>query len=211
MKITGLTSLAFATVFGIGLMAPTQAEAGFHFPVGIVYSQGGHDAINRLADAYEADWSAQYGTVVTVDKINIPIGLTLDPYYEWNNGLGVGVDIGPTLFMEGTLKNAFGTSSDTKFSYIVPVGASVRYTLFRTKNISPYVRVGVRYPFAGGDNIGSPQPGPFVSLGVELWHTKRIGMAAEVGYDASEVKIESVQGSERTTFAGFTAGLSVVF
>lgn len=192
-------------------MASPRAKAGFKFPVGITYSQGAHNVINRLADAYQADWQAQYGGAVTVDKINIPIGLTLNPYYEWNNGLGVGLDVGPTLFMAGTLKDAFGGISDTKFSYIVPVGASVRYTFFNTKNISPYVRVGVRYPFAGGDDIGSPQPGPYASVGIEFWHSKSVGAALEVGYDASKVKITSVQGSKRTTFAGFTAGVSVVF
>lgn len=211
MKITGSTSLAFAALLGIGLMVPARAEAGFRFPVGIAYSQGGYNANDRLADAYQADWQAQYGNTVTVDKINIPIGLTFNPYYEWNNGLGAGIDIGPTLFMAGTLNYSYGGTADTKFSYIVPIGASVRYTLFRSKNISPYVRVGFRYPIAGGDNIGSSQPGPFASLGVEFWRTKRIGMAVEVGYDASEVKIESVQGSRRTTFAGFTAGVSAVF
>jgi hypothetical protein len=209
MKTRLMTSV-LATVVGMGIIASAQAQSGFHFPVGFAYTQGGHDVNSKLADAYQADWQAKYGPV-TEDRINIPLGLTFSPYYSWYNGFGAGLDLGPTLFMVGTLKNGFGSVDDTKFSYIIPIGADIRYNFFASHKVSPYVRVGVKYPIAGGDDIGSSQPGPFAAVGVEFWRTRRIGMAAEVGYDASKVKIESVQGSEHVTFAGFTAGLSVLF
>ena len=208
-----MARLALTIIGGLGFWNSVRADGGFHFPIGITYSQGGYDTINKLTDAYQADWEVKYGVKLDLNKVNIPVGLTFNPYYEWNNGLGLGLDLGPTLFMAATLQKSGygGTSQETKFSYIIPIGASVRYTFFRNDKISPYVRAGVRYPIAGGDNISSSQVGPFGALGVEILRTKRVGVAVEVGYDASKIKITSVKGSNQVTFAGLTAGLSVCF
>ena len=206
-----------AILIGLGLQQTTRAGS-FHFPVGISYASGIQDAADKLSDFYKQDgWD--------VDRITIPVGLTLNPYYEWDNGLGVGVSVGPTAFIFVDEKRnyygyGYGYSSDTtKFSYAVPVGGFVRYTLFRDRAVAPYIRAGVRYPLAGGDNLESSQVGPFGAVGVEFWRTKKVGMSIEVGYDASEIKVKytsppygnGINGSQKVTFGGFMAGLSVVF
>ena len=198
-------------LIGLGLQPSTQA-GDFHFPVGVSYASGIEDATDKLADFYRQDG-------YQVHQIDVPFGLTLNPYYELNNGLGVGVSVGPTAFIDVDEKRYYetGPSSDnTKFSYAVPIGGFVRYTLFRDRTIAPYVRVGVHYPLAGGDNLESSQVGPFGAVGVELWRTKRVGMSFEVGYDSSEIRVkyttlEGANVSRNVTFGGFMAGLSVVF
>lgn len=195
-----------AILIGLGLQQSTRAGS-FHFPVGISYASGIQDATDKLVDFYRQDG-------FNVDRIDIPIGLTLNPYYEWDSGLGVGVSVGPTAFILVDEKNynGYGYSSDTtKFSYAVPVGGFVRYTLWRDRTVAPYIRAGVRYPLAGGDNLESSRVGPFGAVGVEFWRTKKVGMSIEVGYDASEIKVKYANWSKNVTFGGFMAGLSVVF
>jgi len=201
---------SIAILIGLGLQQSTRAGS-FHFPVGISYASGIQDATDKLFDFYKQD-------NFHVDRIDIPIGLTLNPYYEWDSGLGVGVSVGPTAFIfvdEKLYGNGYYTET-TKFSYAVPVGGFVRYTLWRDRTVAPYIRAGVRYPLAGGDNLESSQVGPFGAVGVEFWRTKKVGMSIEVGYDASEIKVKYTtlggdNWSKKVTFGGFMAGLSVVF
>jgi hypothetical protein len=206
MKTSNLKNIL---VVLIGLCLPWTVQAGkFRFPVGISYANGFQEAIDDLSDWYRQDG-------FDVDQMGIPVGLTFDPYYEWDSGIGVGISVGPTAFMY-VEENYYGynySSENTHFSYAVPVGAFVRYTLFRDKTVSPYVRVGVRYPIAGGDNLGDSEVGPFGAIGVEFLRTKKVGVSVEVGYDASKVTVKypSRGWSEEVTLPGFTAGVSVVF
>jgi hypothetical protein len=199
-----------AMLIGLGFQPSTQAGS-FHFPVGVSYASGIEDATDKLADFYRQDG-------FHVDRIDVPFGLTLNPYYELDNGLGAGVSVGPTafIFVDEKLYGNESYSDTTRFSYAVPVDGFVRYTLFRDRTIAPYVRVGVRYPLAGGDNLESSHVGPFGAVGVELWRTRKVGMSFEVGYDASEIRVkyttlEGANLSRNVTFGGFMAGLSVVF
>ena len=160
MKIRQLTGV-IALLIGIGSQCSLQAGQ-FFFPVGISYASGISDATDKLYDFYKQDgWD--------VDRIDVPIGLTLNPFYEWDSGIGVGLTVGPTAFIvvdEKTIGE--GSSTDNvKFSYAVPVGGFVRYTLWRDRTVSPYVRAGVKYPLAGGDNLESSDVGPFGAVGVE--------------------------------------------
>ena len=220
MKTIRLASCAIAVIAGIGLSSSARAQGKFYFPVGIAYSYGIHTATDKLFDFYTQDG-------FDVDKIDIPVGLTLNPYYEWQTsigGIGAGVSVGPTMFVVVDEKTdyGFGESSDNvKFSYVVPVGAFVRYTPWPKATFAPYVRGGVKYPFAGGDNLESSSVGGFGAVGIEFWRTKAVGMSLEVGYDTSKIKVKyTATGdlnlppgtySEKVTCPGFTVSLSVVF
>jgi hypothetical protein len=207
MKTIRAAALVIAAALGLALPTPGLAGGSFHFPVGLAYSDGAYDAMNDILDGYEADWGASID-----NRIVIPVGLTFNPYYEWDFGLGIGIGIGPTCMTFASLENGSGDSLDTKFTFIMPIGMDVRYTLLNKKDISPYVRVGFRYPIAAGDNISSSSdPGVFGAVGVEFWRTKTVGMGVEIAYDDSTVKIESSAGRKSVTFAGFTAAISVVF
>jgi hypothetical protein len=220
MKAFRTVSLVFAIVVGISLQNSARGEGGgFHFPVGLTYSKGAQDTMNKLLDCYEWEWEDEYSTDIDMTRVVIPIGLTFSPYYEWNVapeiGVGVGLSMGPTTVVIASLEEGYGSgdSVDTKASCIIPVGMDARCTFFNKKDVSPYVRLGFRYPLAFGDNIDSSEPGVFVAAGVEFWRTKRIGMSVEVGYDDSVVTLEAFDGGYKKdmTFAGFTAGVSVVF
>jgi len=118
------------------------------------------------------------------DNFVLPVGLSLNPYYEFDFGLGIGANIGPTslIFVD--------TGWETDLNIIVPVGLDLRYTFLRDKNVSPYVRAGFRYPIVSGDYFDSSTPGFFGAVGVEFLRTKRTQFGLEVAYDTSEVTVE---------------------
>jgi hypothetical protein len=203
-----------ALLLGLGLQATARADDLF-FPVGAGFSSGHVAVFNKMEDLYRAAGFRLHNDTL------VPVGVTFSPYYEFNCGLGVGATLGPTAFFDVHQDNGgsgrFGSPmnrSDDKISYIIPIGSDVRYTFLRDCDVSPYVKLGVRYPIAGGDNLGSSQPGPYGGTGVELFRTRRIAFGIEFGYDASRVTVKGPtfgSGSSRVTYSGFTGSLFVIF
>lgn len=195
----------FTILIGLGL--PGSIHAGqFHFPVGFTYVQGINDAVDKLDELYtDAGFTFEKSFVV-------PVGLSLSPYYEFDNGLGIGMSVGPTAVVAIENRTSFSFSGDADLSYIIPVGADLRYTFLRDKNVSPYLRLGLRYPIVGGPNLDSSQVGPCGAIGLDLWRTKKVGMGVEVGYDASKVKVSGPFGNTKeATFPDLTVSLFVRF
>jgi hypothetical protein len=188
-----LISVVSTLTFGLSAL-PTRADVDFHFPIGISYASG----LTDVTDAIETGLENQYG--FGVDTFSIPVGLSLHPYIEFDFGLGVGLSIGPAQFVAievDTYGPGFSTS-DSSFDYLIPVGADLRYTLFRDRSVSPYARVGFRYPIVGGDYLEDSSPGIFGALGVEFYRNKKVGFGIEFGYDTSEVDV-SVGGGVTET------------
>ena len=179
---------------------PSTQAGEFHFSAGLTYVQGVNKVYDALEDLYVAD-----GYTVG-DSLVIPVGISLNPYYEFDSGLAVGLDIGPAS-MVGI---DYGSSVD--ISYIVPVGADVRYTFLRDKNFSPYIRAGIKYPIVGGPNVTSSELGGFGAVGVDLWRKNRVGMAIEVGYDTSKITVKGPGSDTKSVeYPGLTASLCVRF
>ena len=147
--------------------APTsENQDGFKFQLGLTYISG----MNKLADQIQAN-----NPNFQVDTV-VPVGLSFATYYAFGNGLGLGLNVGPIVAAYG----------DASF-YIVPVGADVRYAFLQDCFVSPYLRAGIQYPFAGGDFIKSSSPGFVGAAGLEFGHRKHWGV--EAGYNSSEVEV----------------------
>lgn len=203
MRNLQISAQVMAAVAGLGLAVSTQAGE-FKFPVGLAYCQGAFDVVDQLDETWNYD-----------DKFVWPVGLTLNPYYEFDFGLGIGVGIGPATFVVVDMDSwdsSSGWDEDIRFSYIVPIGADLRYTFLRKGKVSPYVRAGFRYPIAGGDDIDGGEPGPFGAVGVEFWRNKTVGMGIEVSYDGSKVEtIGRHDERDDVTYSGFTVSIQAVF
>ena len=179
--------------------------------MGFSYASGNYTANKKLFDLYERD-----GFDVT--RFNIPIGLVLNPYYEWITpvgGIGAGVSVGPTAML--LVNEQTGYNNDYNFSWVVPVGLFARYAPWPKATVSPYVRAGFKYPFAGG-NFESVDAGASVAVGVEFFRNKRVGMSLEAGYDSSKINVKYtgqnlISGTvqEAVTLPGFTVALAVAF
>ncbi|MDN5850051.1 MAG: hypothetical protein L0H63_10515 [Nitrococcus sp.] len=166
------------------------ASVDWRFPVGLSYANGIYD----VKDAVEKNTSVSVYTV-------IPVGLSFHPYVEFTDiGLGVGASFGPAKLLVGDLT-----------SYIVPVGADVRYTLFRNSNVSPYVRGGLRYSLAGGDFLSSGDPGFFAAGGIEFFRAQGgVCLGIEAGYDASEIEVDIGSRSRAVKPGALTISLFAV-
>jgi hypothetical protein len=177
---TRILAIALAGMVTFGLQA--NATAGqFHFNLGLNYVDGLNDVSDGLEELYT---SAGY---IYDESIVIPVGLTFEGYYEFDFGLGIGAALGPCTLI--ALETTSGGSSDTDLSYIIPLGIEARYTFFRDKNVSPYVKAGARFPVVGGDRVDSADTGFFGAVGVEFWRTKAVGMGLEFSYDTSQVTL----------------------
>ena len=213
MRTNYLTTCTLAAFAGLALHTSVLAaslETGgvkFMFPIGLTYADGTYDVNDELKDSFEAN-----GYTITDDHV-WPIGLSFNPRVEFPFGLGVGRTVGPTEFLAVDIDNGNNDDDDdVNLNFSIPVGGYVQYTLLREKTVSPYARVGVRYPITGGDYFKSGSVGPFVAVGVEFYRTKKVGFGAEVGYDWSEVKVNTGSGGYQTVRPiGFNVSVFALF
>lgn len=149
--------------------------ADWRLPFGLSYAS----ALSEVTDLRYDNLEVEEG-YDTPNRFNWPVGFTLQPYYEFNNGLGIGMGFGPAIF-----------SLTGKFSFTnIPVGADLRYTFYKTSETSPYVRVGARYNIASGDYVEGSYPGVFGAIGYEFSRKRTLGLGVELSYDASEIEFE---------------------
>jgi len=194
LAMSAATSFAGTTVSTEGSPIATTTEpstGGFKFQIGLTYVN-----LSKLKNAIE-DNNPNY----SVDTI-WPVGISFNPYYEFNNGLAIGLEVGPGVWATG----------DASF-YLIPVGADVRYTFMRDKAVSPYVRAGIQYIFAGGDFVDSSGVGFYGKVGLEFKHSSRVSWGLEAGYSSTGVDVLAGGGHDTKTVKPyeFTAGVFVRF
>lgn len=123
--------------------------------------------------------------------------------------------VGPTalVFVDEHSCGYYGSSSEPPFCLAILVEGFIRHTLFRERTVSPYVRAGMRYPIARGEKLGDSEVGAFGAVGVEFLRTKSAGVSVAAGYGALKISVKypGHGWSDKVTFPGFNAGISVVF
>jgi hypothetical protein len=158
--------------------------AEWRFPIGLSFISG----LTEISDLRYNNMEAL--GYATTEWFDWPLGFTLQPYYEFDNGLGIGTGIGPGIFaLEG------------EFSFTnIPVGLDLRYifshssnTSLYIKNTSFYIRAGARYNIASGEFVKSSSPGAFGAIGIEFNRMKSLGLGLELAYDASEIEFEKFE------------------
>jgi hypothetical protein len=203
MKIRILT-VVLAMMVTLGLQ-PRVSAGQFHFNLGLNYVNGLNDLSDGLDDVYTA---AGYD----FDSVVVPVGLTFEGYYEFDFGLGIGALLGPCTAI--VTETTIGGSTESDVSYIIPLGAEARYTFFRDKNVSPYIKAGVVFPIVGGDYLDSSEVGFIGAVGVEFWRTKAVGMGLEFAYDTSKVTLKGpgpAFATKEVDYPGWTASVFVRF
>jgi hypothetical protein len=178
---------------------PVHAEE-WRFPVGVSYVRGLTDVRNDYRNSLEAQG---YAVGTNTER---PFGVSFQPYVQFDNGFGIGGALGPYLSSQTPVANF----------YALPVGLDIRYTFAPAADTSPYVRVGGRYNLAMGKFVEHASAGLFGAVGVEFFRKKTAGVALELAYDASTVKLKEYQDStnyrtETVRPSGFLAGIFAVF
>ncbi len=156
-----------------------MAEAKeWNIPVGITYVSGFTDIVDHLEN-----------NVAGVESVNyFPVGLSLQPYYQFKNGLGIGFGIGPIIWITG----------DVNF-FCMPVNFHARYTFNRDGNISPYIRTGISTNIVSGDFVEDSTIGFLVGAGLNFYKTEIASMGVEIGFDSSKIEMETVSFQGNTS------------
>ncbi len=180
---------ALSAAFAGSAPAQTGNSTGqFHVNLALNYLGG----FNDLTNAIEKN-----GFEVT----DVPVGLSIQPYWMVSNQISIGADIGPAILIRGDLS-----------IHVIPIGVFGRYDISPTDSTCPYVRAGARMDFVGGEStLSRGSAGVYGCVGVELNHTGKVRYGAEVGFDTSEVKVVHYYGEEQVRPFKFTAAVFVGF
>jgi hypothetical protein len=117
----------------------------------------------------------------------IPVGVTYNPYYQFNHGSRIGIDLGPAMFVYTEYIGPY--YDEENWYYCFPIKLSYGFTFIPRATVSPYARVGASAPFAGGDFVDGWSPGLFGAVGVEFSRKRAVGFGLEFGYDKSSVEL----------------------
>ncbi len=166
--------LMVATAVVLSLTVVGGHAGDFKVPLGLSYVSG----VGDITDIYETNLEAEGYSVNSVD--DIPVGLFVHPYYEWDCGVGVGFGLGPIMMIIGDA-----------FFIDVPLGVDVRVSLPSRFKVSPYVFTGVRVHLATGDYVEDTVPGIYGGVGVSFMRNRGVGMGIEVGFDTSSIELET--------------------
>lgn len=151
----------------------------WRFSLGLTYASGFSDVV----DLYVEDLQ-HLGYSVT-EKSESPLGISAHPYYQYENGFGVGGGLGPVMAIV----------AEQYTLLIVPVSADVRYVFNPAGETSPYLRAGVRYNLTSGDFVEGASPGLFGAAGVELLRQKdrKLHGGVELAYDMSTIEMKNLK------------------
>ncbi len=166
------------------IQPPPMTLRPWRFPVKLCYL----NSFREIVDWHEKNTSSKENTAT------IPIGIAASPYYRFESGLFIWGGIGPVSAILGNVSY-----------WNVPIGAGAGFFILPAASVSPYAKLGARFPIAGGDYVDSKSPGIVASAGVEVMHTKRVSIVVEVGYDTSSVSFKpksSIKGASSEDIAG---------
>jgi hypothetical protein len=167
-------------MFMLFLVNYPASAAEWRFPLGFTYASG----ISDVKDLFEDNLKAK-GYIVDTG-FDWPVGLSFQPYMQFENGIGVGFGFGPMMFI--IVDSSYGSDDDTFFN--LPINLDLRYTFMPSSKISPYVRGGLRYNIASGEYVESAKVGLFGAAGIEFARKNRIGFGFELAYDSSQIEFE---------------------
>lgn len=189
----------FLVAFMILVGSSPVAAGEWRVPFGVAYVSGATEVFDQLED----NVGAEYSYVESVE--GLPIGLTVQPYYEFDNGVGLGFGFGPFAYVFG----------DVDF-FSLPVNVCLRYAFLPKSSVTPYIRVGASLPLVDGDYVEDRSIGAIGALGLELMRNRGVSLGIEAGYDSSTIELLDLttadpNDTEEFQPTGFMLGILAVF
>jgi len=182
------------------LSAVGSATAGdWKYPLGITYTSSFSDVL----DYHEA--------ALGVDAdFNFPIGVSFHPFFEFEKGHRLEIDVGPIglIFIQTNF-------SDDKSFISLPIGATYGYVFARDKSVAPYIRAGVSYDIASGDFVDGSSPGAIGAIGLEMARHKRVSFGLEAAYSTATIDLKDDFGlvslPDEEVETGFMFAFRIIF
>ena len=185
---------ALAGTLMLGLAHAASASGPLRVHVGATFVSGFRDVVDHYEDRIPYD----------TDTTFVPVGLALSVTYEARHGSRFTADVGPA-----GLIYVFVVNTDESWSYWnVPLGLTYGFVFLPRRDVSPYLRAGLRYYVAGGDYVDDSTPGPIIALGMVFRRTRRVGWGLELAMDRATIRMADGQ---RIRPGGFLAGGFVRF
>lgn len=164
------------------LFASTSVYANnpkLKFQMGLTYISGFKDILEIYENNLEAEGYQVEKTFYW------PVGLSLNPYLEYDNGIRIGAGVGPLCYIL--------TGGDSSSSYTnIPVNLSLGYALFPKASVSPYLKAAYSYNIASGDYVEESSGGFVGAIGIEFKRNEPVGLGIEAGVDTSKVTLEVI-------------------
>jgi hypothetical protein len=194
--------LLLAAVLTVALFSTSSFAAGN--PGGLELRLSFIPAAMDIGDWYEGYLERDYGGPgrAEADVFVMPVGVSAA--YRWDmseilEGGFVYADLGPGMVMLG----------DASF-WMVPIGGGVGLELAGENAVSVYGKLGLRYPFAGGDAVDSTSPGLLLAGGVQFGQSENIKWFVEGALDNSSISFSDSQKSEDIDL-GFILSIGLKF
>jgi hypothetical protein len=179
MKRSLLIILTTAILYMGSALCATAGE--WRIPVGLTYVGGASEFLDQIEEDLDEEG-------YTTDTFIWPVGLSVQPYYEFDFGLGIGFGAGPLVLVSGDVD-----------ALLLPVNASLRFAFLPWAKVTPYVRAGVSHILASGDYVEGSSAGLIGAVGVEFMRNKAVGLGIEIGYDSAVVEMEDLkEGPDET-------------
>ena len=189
--------IGLALLLVLWVAAPASAGE-WRYPFGLTYTSGFSDVLDYYEDVLGVD-----------ADLSFPIGISFAPYFEFDQGHRLGLDVGPPSII--LVEITAGSSSENIDYFNLPLGGTYGYTFLRDKSVTPYFRAGFRYNLVSGDLVDSSSPGFLGAIGFETHRKKRVGFSFEIAYDNATVDFVDEIGFQRSTEEIEVGGLQVSF
>ena len=184
-----------AAVLIIACLAVATPAAAADWRIGLGFATA--SGFDEIRDLHEDNLNAQGFVAESVD--GLPVGLFINPYLEFDNGLGVGIGLGPAMLIFG----------DTEF-VDVPVSIDLRYSLrVGDSGFVPYLRAGVMKQLASGDFVDGDKSGTLTAIGLEWRRAGGVDFGIELATSDSEIEFERVRTAGTESIEPFETRVSV--
>lgn len=154
----------------------SKAQASdWRFPIHLNYVGG----LSEVFDLYKNNMEHEGYDIVA--EFVLPVGVSFNPYLQFDSGLRVGGGLGP----------AFVVLIEENGYFALPLNINAGYTLLPNGPFSPYIKGGISYHLAGGEYHESSKPGLFAAAGLVLMNDRRVNFGFEISTDLSKVEFEN--------------------
>jgi hypothetical protein len=204
----GKVSLMVGVAALLGVVPVQTADAGMRFRANVSYVSGMQDLLDQYEDNIEAEYGLDFDS-----SFLWPVGISIFPYYQWDNGLMLGGTVGPFMYIYGEVSGygGFEDIDETYTHWQIPLSATIGYVFNPEGAVSPYVRGGLSYHVAGGDFYEGSSIGPLGAVGVEFLKSDHFRIGIEAAYDGAEVDIEDYRTGHDKSIKAAEFSLGVFF
>jgi len=192
------STVVWISLVGVFALLPAVSAMGegMRFPLAISYVSG----VDDLVDQYEAN--LEFDGWFEYDNWQWPVGLAFQPYYQWDNGVRLGMDVGPIIAI-------FGDTTHWQ----VPLNVNLGYTFNEEGSVAFFVRAGPSFHVADGDYYERSKVGVMAGIGLEFFRSDHTAIGIQAMYDSAKVEIADLPNDRIVGIraAEFSAGVYFLF